>query len=61
VPEDQVSAWESAFYRYMDANHPEIGEEIVEKSVNARDKMSEDLLKQLNAAIEEFKKIAAPH
>jgi F-type H+-transporting ATPase subunit alpha len=60
VPEDQVSAWESAFYRYMDANHPEIGEEIVEKSVNARDKMSEDLLKQLNAAIEEFKKIAAP-
>jgi F-type H+-transporting ATPase subunit alpha len=61
VPEDQVSAWESAFYRYMDANHPEIGEEIIEKSVNARDKMSEDLLKQLNAAIEEFKKIAAPH
>jgi F-type H+-transporting ATPase subunit alpha len=60
VPEDQVSAWESAFYRYMDANHPEIGEEIIEKSVNARDKMSEDLLKQLNAAIEEFKKIAAP-
>src|SRR6266849_1185423 len=60
VPEDQVTAWESAFYRYMDANHPEIGEEIVEKSVNARDKMSEDLLKQLNAAIEEFKKIAAP-
>src|SRR6266705_2612160 len=26
VPVDQVSAWESAFYRYMDANHPEIDE-----------------------------------
>src|SRR5439155_12728240 len=60
VPVDQVSAWESAFYRYMDANHPEIDEEIIEKSVKARDKMSEDLLKQLNSAIEEFKKTAAP-
>src|SRR5438874_7552113 len=61
VPEDQVSAWESDFYRYMDANHPEIGDEIIEKSVNARDKMSDDLLRRLNAAIEEFKKTAAPH
>src|SRR5216117_3386027 len=41
VPEDQVNAWESDFYRYMDANHPEIGDEIIEKSVNARDKMSD--------------------
>ena len=61
VPEDQVNAWESDFYRYMDANHPEIGDEIIEKSVNARDKMSDDLLRRLNAAIEEFKKTAAPH
>jgi len=60
VPVDQVSAWETELYRYMDANHPEIGEEIIEKSVKARDKMSEDLLKRLNAAIEEFKKTAAP-
>jgi F-type H+/Na+-transporting ATPase subunit alpha len=60
VPVEKVSAWENAFYRYMDANHPEVGEEIIEKSVKARDKMSEDLLKQLNAAIEEFKKTAAP-
>lgn len=60
VPVEQVSAWESAFYRYMDANHPEISEEIIEKSVKARDKMSDDLLKQLNSAIEEFKKTAAP-
>ena len=61
VPEDQVNAWESAFYRYMDANHPEIGDEIIEKSVKARDKMSDELLGRLNAAIEEFKKTAAPH
>ncbi len=50
--------WEVAFYRYMDANHPEIGEAIVEKSVKGKDKMSDDLLKQLRAAIEEFKQTA---
>src|SRR6266700_3889483 len=61
VPEDQVNAWESAFYRYIDANHPEIGDEIIEKSVKAREKMSDDLLRRLNAAIEEFKKTAALH
>src|SRR6266478_2075018 len=61
LPLDQVSAWESAFYRYMDTTHPEIGEEIIEKSVKQRNTMSEDLLKRLNAAIEEFKKTAAPH
>ncbi len=60
VPLDLVSAWEQAFYRYMDANHPEIGQEIVEKSVKARDKMSDDLLKRLGDAINEFKQTAAP-
>jgi len=58
VPVDKVTAWEVAFYRYMDANHPEIGEAIVEKSVKGKDKMSDDLLKQLRAAIEEFKQTA---
>jgi F-type H+-transporting ATPase subunit alpha len=57
---DNIAAWEVAFYRYMDANHPEIGQEIVEKSVKAKNKMSNDLLERLNAAIEEFKKTAAP-
>jgi F-type H+-transporting ATPase subunit alpha len=57
---DKIAAWETAFYRYMDANHPEVGETIIEKSVNGKDKMSDDMLKQLNAAIEEFKKTAAP-
>jgi F-type H+-transporting ATPase subunit alpha len=57
---DIVANWEQAFYRYMDANHPEIGQEIVEKSVKARDKMSDDLLKRLGDAINEFKQTAAP-
>jgi len=61
VPVDLVSAWESAFYRFMDTSHPEIGEEIIEKSVKQRNTMSDDLVKRLNAAIEEFKQTAAPH
>jgi len=60
VPVEEVSSWEVAFYRYMDANHPEIGETIVEKSVKGKEKMSDDLLGQLRAAIEEFKQVAAP-
>ena len=60
MPVDNVSEWETAFYRYMDANHPEIGQEIIEKSVNKRDKMSDDLLKRLGDVINEFKQTAAP-
>ncbi len=60
VPLDLVSTWESSLYRYMDANHPEIGQEIIEKSVKARNKMSPDLLQRLRDAIEEYKKTAAP-
>ena len=45
----------------MDAQtEVEIGQEIVEKSVKARDKMSDDLLKRLGDAINEFKQTAAP-
>ncbi len=58
---DKVAAWETAFYRYMDANHSEIGQEIIEKSVQSKEKMSKDLLSKLNAAIEEFKQAAAPN
>ena len=57
---DKVGPWETAFFRFMDASHPEIGQEIVEKSVNARDKMSDDLLKRMGNAINEFKETAAP-
>jgi F-type H+/Na+-transporting ATPase subunit alpha len=60
LPLDLVSVWESAFYRYMDTNHQAIVSEIVEKSVKGREKMSKPLLERLSAAIEEFKKTAAP-
>ncbi len=60
VPVEMVTKWEPAFYRYMDANHPEIGQEIIDKSVKGKEKMSDDLLKRLDAAIEEFKKTAEP-
>ncbi|HLZ58443.1 MAG TPA: F0F1 ATP synthase subunit alpha [Ktedonosporobacter sp.] len=61
VPLEKVSAWETAFYRYMETNHQDIVSEIVEKSVKGRDKMKPELLKRLNAAIEEYKKTAAPN
>jgi len=57
---DKVGEWEIEFNRFMDANHPEIGQEIAEKSVNARDKMTDDLLKRMGDAINEFKQTAAP-
>jgi F-type H+-transporting ATPase subunit alpha len=60
TPVDSVTAWEVAFYRYMDANHPEIGKAIVEQSVTGKNKMSDDLLKQLKAALDEFNQTAAP-
>jgi hypothetical protein len=36
-------------------------QEIIEKSVQSKEKMSKDLLSKLNAAIEEFKQTAAPN
>src|SRR6266487_3952274 len=61
TPVDKVTEWEVAFYRYMDANHPEVGQAIIDQSVTGKEKMSSDLLKQLKATIEEFIKTAAPH
>jgi F-type H+-transporting ATPase subunit alpha len=60
VPVDLITRWEQAFYRYMDANHPEIEQEIIDSSVIGKNKMSDDLLRRLDAAIEEFKKTAEP-
>ncbi len=60
VPLELVAEWETSLYRYMDANHPEIGQEIIDKSVNQRNKMSDDLLKKLGDAIDEYKQAAAP-
>jgi len=61
VSVDQVGAWETAFYRYMDANKPEVGQNMIEQSVTGKNKMSDDLLKQLRSAIEEYKQTAAPN
>ncbi len=57
---DQVSAWEIGFHRYMDTAHPEIVQEIIDKSVKQKNKMSSDLLNKFNAAIDEYKKTSAP-
>ncbi|GAC1429982.1 MAG: F0F1 ATP synthase subunit alpha [Ktedonobacteraceae bacterium] len=57
---DKVAEWESGFHRYMAANHPEIVQEIVDKSVKQKNKMSNDLLNKMNAAIDEYKQTAAP-
>ncbi len=60
VPLEQVVAWEAGFHRYMETNNPEIGQEIVEKSVNQRNTMSDELIAKLETAIKEYKQTAAP-
>jgi len=60
VPVELVSAWEQGLYRYMEANHQEIIQEMTEKSIVGKDKMSADLLKKLGDAIDEYKQTAAP-
>ncbi len=52
--------WEDGFHRYISSNHPEIVDEIVDKSVKQKNKMSNDLLNKINAAIDEYKQTAAP-
>ncbi len=50
VPIEKVKAWENAFHKFMDSQHPEIGQAIL------RDKeLTEDTITLLRAAIEEFK------
>jgi F-type H+-transporting ATPase subunit alpha len=60
VPVDKVAAWETGFRRFMESSHSEIVQEIVDKSVKDRNNMSPELLKQLEAAIDEYKKTSAP-
>src|SRR5207249_10684129 len=51
VPLPRVAKWEADLYRFMSTNYSQIGEEI------AREKrMSDELMKQLQEAIEEYKK-----
>ncbi|GER87190.1 ATP synthase subunit alpha [Dictyobacter vulcani] len=60
VPLNQVSAWESGFYRFIDANYQDLQNELVESSITGRNKMSKDLMNKLGAAIEDYQKTAAP-
>ncbi|HZT08174.1 MAG TPA: F0F1 ATP synthase subunit alpha [Chloroflexota bacterium] len=54
VPVDKIQAWEAEFHRFMANAHPEIGERIM-----AEKRLDDDLIEQLKAAIEQFKKTAS--
>ncbi|HEY7349190.1 MAG TPA: F0F1 ATP synthase subunit alpha [Ktedonobacterales bacterium] len=58
VPVEKVAEWEEAFHRYMDATHPEIGQDIYETTVTNQKKISSEQFEQLRAAVVEFKKSA---
>jgi F-type H+-transporting ATPase subunit alpha len=51
VPVDKVTAFEANFYRFMEANHPEIGQSIAGKK-----EITTEAEEKLKAAILEFKK-----
>ena len=51
VPVDKVTALEASFYRFMEANHPDIGESIASKK-----EITSETEEKLKAAIAEFKK-----
>ncbi|HJW82874.1 MAG TPA: F0F1 ATP synthase subunit alpha [Anaerolineae bacterium] len=51
APTERVKDWEAAFHKFIDTQHPEIGEEIRREK-----KMSEDVIKRLRGACEEFAK-----
>jgi F-type H+-transporting ATPase subunit alpha len=51
VPVDKVGRWEAEFYRFMQSSHPQIGQTIATEKA-----MSDELIKELGAAIEEFNK-----
>jgi len=51
VPVDKVASFEANFYRFMEANHPEIG-----KSIASKKEITPETEEKLKAAIAEFKK-----
>jgi hypothetical protein len=51
VPVDKISAFETSFHRFMEANHPKLGDQI------AKDKdINPEIAEKLKTAIAEFKK-----
>jgi F-type H+-transporting ATPase subunit alpha len=53
VPVNKVQDWETEFHRYMANAHSEIGQRILTDK-----RLEDDLVDQLKAAIEQFKKTA---
>src|SRR5947199_4759614 len=51
IPLDKVAAFEAGLYRYVDTNYPEISQEIIEKSVTQKNKMSPTLLQKMDRVI----------
>jgi F-type H+-transporting ATPase subunit alpha len=60
VPLDLAQAWETGFHRFMEATHPEVGQEIVQTTVIDRKKVSNDTFAKLGNAVKEYKQAAAP-
>ena len=50
IPVDKVGAFEDDFYRFMDANHPEVG-----KAIAGEKEITPDTEEKLKMAIDEFK------
>ncbi|HEX4627837.1 MAG TPA: F0F1 ATP synthase subunit alpha, partial [Gemmatimonadales bacterium] len=55
VAVEAIKAWEQGFLDFMVAQHPEIGDEIRTRKV-----FTDELSQRLRAAIDEYKKLAAP-
>jgi len=51
IPVDKVRDFEKGFYRFMEANHPEVGKKIKEEG-----QISGETESSLKTAIEEYKK-----
>jgi F-type H+-transporting ATPase subunit alpha len=49
VPLDRMRAWETAFLRYMETSHPEIGRDIAEKK-----RITDETMAALRSALDEF-------
>jgi F-type H+-transporting ATPase subunit alpha len=58
VPLEKVAEWEAQFHRYMDANYSELVQTIYDTGVTKKQKLSPELLGQLDAAIQEYQKTA---
>ncbi len=61
VAVDVVRTWETAFHRFMETSHPEIGQAIVQMTVVDNKKIDDSFLSsKLKPAVEEFVATAAP-